>query len=247
MFHKTITKWLWLVASIITIGINTLAVLLPLNNQTTKEISDRLFTIITPAGFAFSIWSVIFTGLVIIGIIISQNQYNLTKKGLLYFLASCFLNCSWLFLWHYNFPIICGIVLPIIFIFNLLTYLELNRDKSNKLYTFVTSWYLIYVGWTMVASIISITIALKQLNFNGFGLSDDIWGSGIIFVASIISIWFSKRQRNVTTSLVLIWSLYAIYMNQSDTLIKGSSTLAIAILCISIAINIYKNKQLSKL
>ncbi|MHC8520420.1 hypothetical protein ACPJHQ_03015 [Rossellomorea sp. H39__3] len=49
-----------ILAFALVIVMNTLAVTLPLNNQSTGEISDRLDIMLTPAGYVFSIWSLIY-------------------------------------------------------------------------------------------------------------------------------------------------------------------------------------------
>ena len=42
------------------VTLNALANILPLNGQTTGDISNRLPVLFTPAGYVFSIWSVIY-------------------------------------------------------------------------------------------------------------------------------------------------------------------------------------------
>ncbi|MBW9234973.1 hypothetical protein JQK62_22640, partial [Leptospira santarosai] len=56
---------LMVIALIGVIAVNALANILPLNNQTTGEISNRLPVLFTPAGYVFSIWSVIYVLLII--------------------------------------------------------------------------------------------------------------------------------------------------------------------------------------
>nr|WP_316046126.1 hypothetical protein [Planococcus glaciei] len=48
------------IAFIAIIVVNALANILPINGQTTGEISNRLPVMFTPAGYVFSIWSVIY-------------------------------------------------------------------------------------------------------------------------------------------------------------------------------------------
>lgn len=52
------------VAVIATIVVNGLANALPFNGQTTGEISDRFQVYFVPAGYVFSIWGLIYIGLV---------------------------------------------------------------------------------------------------------------------------------------------------------------------------------------
>lgn len=53
-----------LAATLATILVNGLATTLPLNGQSTGEISDRFPSLFTPAGYVFSIWGVIYLGLI---------------------------------------------------------------------------------------------------------------------------------------------------------------------------------------
>ncbi len=50
-------------ATLLVIGVNALASSLPLNGQTTGEISDRFDVFFVPAGYVFAIWGLIYLGL----------------------------------------------------------------------------------------------------------------------------------------------------------------------------------------
>lgn len=51
-----------LVTVLIALTVNTLAAALPLNGQSTGEISDRFAVYFVPAGYVFAIWFFIFVG-----------------------------------------------------------------------------------------------------------------------------------------------------------------------------------------
>jgi hypothetical protein len=53
-----------LLATVVTITINGLANALPINGQTTGEISDRFRVYFVPAGYVFSIWGLIYLALI---------------------------------------------------------------------------------------------------------------------------------------------------------------------------------------
>ena len=91
---------------ILIVVINALANLLPINGQTTGEISNRIDVLITPAGYAFSIWTLIY---VLIGIWIIR-QYPRERRGLpvytntsIIFMLSGLFNCTWILTWHYEY------------------------------------------------------------------------------------------------------------------------------------------------
>jgi translocator protein len=216
--------------TLLTIGINILAALLPLNGQTTGSISDRYFTPLTPAGFAFSIWSLIYIGLTVIGLMIVIGRYTLSNKGQFYYILSSLCNCVWIFFWHYLQVNVAALFLALIVVFNLLTYFEINSDTKESLRPVVRNWFLIYVGWVFVAVIINITILLRNFGFDGFGLSPEIWAVIMIGAAALINFLFSWRERTSTTALVFTWALFGIYNSQSSELIKNTSLIVITLL-----------------
>ena len=64
MNRQTWSRVLVIAAVLTTIVINGLANALPLNNLTTGEISNRFEVYFVPAGYVFSIWGVIYIGLI---------------------------------------------------------------------------------------------------------------------------------------------------------------------------------------
>ena len=63
MNKDTIRQIVVVLATLATIGVNAMASALPLNGQTTGEISDRFDVFFVPAGYVFSIWGLIYLGL----------------------------------------------------------------------------------------------------------------------------------------------------------------------------------------
>jgi len=94
-----------LVAVVVTIAVNAAATLLPINGYSTGELSDLNPTGFTPAGYVFSIWSLIYLGLVVFAV--SQIAGSEATKrrgdritGLV--VANLVANVSWIFAWHYR-------------------------------------------------------------------------------------------------------------------------------------------------
>jgi benzodiazapine receptor len=84
------------------IGMNTLAVTLPLGGVSTGDLSDTLSTLITPAGFTFSIWSVIYLSMIVISLLIALKKITLPKITLSRYVISCVCNGLWIVAWHYG-------------------------------------------------------------------------------------------------------------------------------------------------
>src|SRR5690606_25386025 len=60
---RPVWRWLTLLGFLLVVVMNYLANALPLAGRDTGEISDRFDIVLTPAGYAFSIWSIIYLAL----------------------------------------------------------------------------------------------------------------------------------------------------------------------------------------
>ena len=73
---KDITRQILVILSVlVTLVVNILANALPLNGQNTGQISDRFNVYFVPAGYVFSIWGLIYIGLIAYAIF--QKEVNL--------------------------------------------------------------------------------------------------------------------------------------------------------------------------
>jgi benzodiazapine receptor len=205
----------------VTVLVNGLASSLALNGRTTAEVSDLYFTLVTPAGYVFSIWGVIYTLLlffVVFQALPSQRDKPFLKQINVLFVLSGVLNVVWLFLWHYD-----QIVLSVVLMFALLAtliavYLRLGIGKISvtlKERVFVHLPFSVYLGWITVASIANVASALVAIKWDGFGLANDVWAVVVIVVALMITLAVIATRRDVAYSLVLVWALVGIAVNQS--------------------------------
>jgi benzodiazapine receptor len=65
---NTLQQILVILSIIVTITINVLADVLPINGLNTGAISDSFHVFFVPAGYVFAIWGVIYIGLIAYGI-----------------------------------------------------------------------------------------------------------------------------------------------------------------------------------
>ena len=205
----------------VTVIVNALASSLALNGRTTAEVSDLYFTLVTPAGYVFSIWGVIYTLLLIFAVfqaLPSQREKPFLQKINILFILSGVFNVVWLFLWHYD-----QIVLSVVLMFALLAtliaiYLRLGIGKTSvglRERVFVHLPFSVYLGWITVASIANVSSALVSIQWDGFGLASDTWAVLVIAVALLITLAVIATRKDIAYSLVLVWALIGIAVNQS--------------------------------
>jgi hypothetical protein len=244
-------QWANVVAFLITVLVNALANSSVLNGKTTGEISDLYPTLVTPAGYVFSIWGLIYILLmvfVVFQVLPSQEMKAFQKEvGVLFILSSVF-NVAWLFLWQYGY-----ITLSVLPMFALLatliaTYLRLNIGKSNVTLKEKLSVHLpfsVYLGWITVASIADVAAALVSIKWNGLGLTDVTWAIIVIVVALIITLLVVFTRRDVAYGLVLVWALVGIAVKQGEnhsvvTTTEISALLIVIALLLSILISRFR-------
>ena len=72
-----------IVAVVVTIAMNSLANIIPFNGQNTGQISDKFQVFFVPAGYVFSIWGVIYLGLVVLvypGLLLEVSMMQIKVK-----------------------------------------------------------------------------------------------------------------------------------------------------------------------
>ena len=92
-----------LVSILATIAFNGLANVLPLMGRTTGSISDAFPVPFTPAGYVFSIWGVIYLGLIVFGVWQArpaQAADPRLRDAAPWVVLGGALNIAWLVLWH---------------------------------------------------------------------------------------------------------------------------------------------------
>ncbi len=215
-----------------TLAVNVLANALPINGQTTSEVSGRFPLLITPPGYVFSIWGVIYTGLIgyaIYQALPTQRDNPRLRRIALPFILSCAANIAWLLLWHHNqygltLGAMIGLLLALITID-----LRLGRVRGGPLAErlLVRLPFSIYLGWVSVATIVNTTVTLSAAGWDGGGVSPETWTAGLLGVAAALG-WGQARRGDVAYSLVLLWAFAGIAAKNSGVPLVYPAALAAA-------------------
>ncbi|MCX6717269.1 MAG: tryptophan-rich sensory protein [Candidatus Taylorbacteria bacterium] len=224
---KILNKVFVPVAFVIMLLVNYLATALPLGGRSTGEISDNYPNFFTPAGYAFAIWGLIYTLLLIYVVYqFSRADSKLVTQVNRIFLVNALLNALWLFAWHYNI-VWLSLVLMIGLLVTLIKIADILRQSAltQKERIIIRLPFSIYFGWITVATIANVTIFLLSLGWNGFGIAESIWTVIVLLVGAIIGSWRTISDRNIPYALVLIWAYGAIL---SKHLSEGASGFASA-------------------
>ncbi|MEK4518762.1 tryptophan-rich sensory protein [Paenibacillus sp. FSL H8-0122] len=215
-------KWGNLLLFLGVIAVNTLSVVLPLGGNSTAEISDRYHTYLTPAGYAFSIWSLIY--LLLAGFIIYQfrsdtgGRDSVQRIGI-WFMLSCLFNMGWLLLWHYLY-IELSLVAMVLLLLSLIVIYRKTRfiaDPTTGEKWLVKLPFSLYLGWISVATIVNVSVVLVKNDWDGFGLSAPFWAVIMLCVGTLLAVLVSYPYRDSIYPLVFVWAYIAIAMEHKDT------------------------------
>ena len=241
------TRWINVVAFIIMVIVNGLAGSTTLiGGKNTAEVSDAYPTLVTPAGYVFAIWGVIY---ILLGVFCySQTasrpevrEYR-NKIGWL-FVLSCAANVSWLFLWQYVYLIASVPVMFLLLASLIAIYLRLDIGRSVATLREKISFHIpfsVYLGWITIATIANISVALVSIGWDGLGLNPQTWASVVVIVALIITLLVLATRRDVAYSLVIIWALVGISVNQSSNqlvvLLTQASAVIVALAIVAVTL-----------
>jgi benzodiazapine receptor len=242
MNRDTLRQVLVIIAAFATIIFNIAANALPLNGLNTGELSDRFNIFFVPAGYVFSIWGLIYLGLIAYAIyqVLPGQRENPRLRSIGYlFILSCLANIAWLFLWHYEVFEFTLIAMGVLLLSLIAIYLRLDIGRgevSNAEKWAVHVPFSIYLGWITVATIANTTQLLYYLGWNGWGISAEIWAVIMLAAGVIISAIMSLTRADIAYSLVLVWAYIGIAIQHNDTPLVANSALIAAGLIVGILI-----------
>lgn len=206
---------------VVTLIVNVLANSLPINGLTTAEVSDGFNVYFVPAGYVFSIWGVIYLGLIAFAIFqaLPAQRENPRLRSTGWWIALGGLaNSAWILLWHYlQFPLTV-VAMLVLLVTLIITYVRLGigRTKVSAAETWaVRVPFSIYLGWITVATIANITDLLDYWNWNGFGLAPEVWMGIMLAAVVVIAALMAFTRRDVAYTLVLLWALIGIAVKQA--------------------------------
>ncbi|MBA3633471.1 MAG: tryptophan-rich sensory protein [Acidobacteria bacterium] len=215
---EKLKQFLVVIATVGVILINYFAAVGYINGVTPEIISDKYPTFITPAGYAFSIWSLIYLGLIGFSIyqaLPSQTENPRFKTIRTLFIANCAANYLWIYLWHYD-----SILAALAVMFVLLGTLVLINVKLRNTESMAETWlaripFSLYFGWITVATILNFTVALVFLGVNTTESNSIILSSILIVGATILGILIRFQLAIFAYPLAIAWALTAIAVKQS--------------------------------
>ena len=242
---------------ILTIIVNSLAGGTTLiGGRLTSTISDSNPTLITPAGYVFSIWGIIYILLgafVVYQALPSRSNRGFTERIGWLFVLSSIINIIWIFVWQFEYLVVSVALIFMLLATLIAIYVRLGVGKSkigldDRLAVHLP--FSVYLGWITVASIANVATALVSVNWNGGGISPETWAILVVAVALVITVLMLVTRKDIAYSLVIIWALVGIAVKQSgnQTIVMlteiSAGVVAVALLATIIVARVRRKKTI---
>ncbi|KQR94317.1 hypothetical protein ASG01_00030 [Chryseobacterium sp. Leaf180] len=242
-----------LIALLATVGINYLSNTGIINDETVGSVSADYRNLFTPAGYAFSIWGLIYT--LLLGFAIYYGPFtkntDLKEKTVLnigwWFIVSCLANSMWIFTWL-NGYLFLTIPVMIVLLISLLKIIlnnhEIIESRDLKTTLFLRLPFYIYSGWISVALIADIATYLKKIEWDGFGISEMYWTLTMITIATILHLYMIWQRNMNAFAVVAVWALIAISVaNQNKNyIVYIAAIIAAVVVALNIILRLFRKR-----
>jgi translocator protein len=243
--------WQWLVpiTTLATIAVNGLANALPIAGRETGAISDGFPVLITPAGYVFAIWGVIYLGLAGYAVwqALPAQATNARARALaLPVTIGNLANLTWILLWHHLWIGTSVVVMLVLLASLIVTYLRLRPapgtatargDLSRAERVWARGTFSVYLGWITIATVANVTIALYDGGWrDGFlFLPAQAWGVVTLLVATALGGRMLLRYRDLAYAAVLVWAFVGIVVAQSASVFVAGTAVVGALALLFLA------------
>lgn len=208
----------------------------------TGQVSDTFFNdvLIIPAGYAFSIWALIYTGFVAFAIyqaLPSQRDNPRIVKTRPWFAASLLLNPVWVIAFEGLYFALSVVIIAIMLVLALIMHRTLEigtHDPQDNLERVSHVPFSLYAAWLTAATVLNISGVLSVYGWYGFGLSDVAWAVIILLVTLALGVFVRLLWRDAVYGIVFVWTFVAIIVESDVVLVNAVAAVAVLVILLSL-------------
>lgn len=191
------------------------------------ELSEKYMTLITPTGFTFAIWGLIFAmeGIfTIVQLTPRGRSDSLVQKGTyLYFFAACIFQAAWVFLFGYEYILLSTIAMALILLSLLAVLFSQARTETDLTigeFWFFSFPFMLHCGWIFSAFALNVNVLLIDNDVGNSGQVAAAFASlGYFFLITLYSL-FGMKKAQYTIPGVFVWTILGIILELRDPMDK---------------------------
>ncbi len=209
--------------------------LIPLNGVTTAEVSGRHDTLLTPPGYVFAIWGVIYLFLILAFLFMldffngqsHSDNPEIVKSMSFYFLLSCVANVAWIITWHYGHLLVSlGFTFFLWLTLNYLTLQLRPETKTKREKILVQAPFSIYYAWSTAALFLNMTVVIYDARPDLLVQFGALWTFFVIIALFLLGLYYTIRYKDYAYSAVVIWVFIGLFV-KNVTVVGNSTNLAV--------------------
>ncbi len=211
-------------------------------------------TLIAPATPAFSVWSVIYLGLIVYAVwqLLPRQSSAERHRRLGYWVAaSLVLNAFWILSIQFDLlPLSVPVIVVLLAVLVQAFLQAIAYPPASLADSIITDATIgLYLGWVCVATAANVTALLVASGFTGWGLPPELWSVMVVAVATAVGVLLAVASRGrISPALTLAWGLAWVAVGRlagdPASLITGVAAViaVVLVLLISVAIRLTRRK-----
>ena len=199
-------------------------------------------THIAPDGPAFSIWSVIYTGLALFVILqwLPRFAAQSRQRAVGYLVAaSMVLNAAWIFATQGDLLWLSVLVILVLLAVLCRTLVLLHRERAENAFELVAvdGTLGLYLGWVTVATAANIAATLADSGFDGSELGPEVWAiivlAALAVIGSLLAVHLGGR---LAISAAIVGGLSWVAVGRASGELRSSVTVVAALVAAAVVV-----------
>jgi hypothetical protein len=239
--RKPALRALVLITTVAMVVGNVLAEALPLFGRGTGEVSARYPVLITPAGYVFAIWGLIYLAMLAYGLAQFRDplaSMELPDRLAVPLIVSNFANVSWLVLWH-ALQIAWTVPVMVVLLLSLIAAYVIARRTRPPAVPRLERWVVrgtlgLYLGWVSVATIANVSIALYAAGWQGIGISPVAWSVIVLVLGAGLALASQLVDADPVFATVFVWAFVGIAVNTPAAVVAWTAAVLAVVIVIAV-------------
>lgn len=237
-------------ATVVMLVNNVLASVIPYNGVTTLEASKSISIYFIPASYAFSIWGLIFLGLLVYSVyqaLPPQKDNVILRKMGWWYVAGIGMFSAWMLFYHFQNYLFATVMMICLLISLIVIYEKLGtgiNQVSRGMRYLVQVPFSIFLGWITMSTIGNLSMLLQHFGWDGLGIDSKIWAVVMMVVTIVIAELTAFNRQDLAYLAVFVWAFIGIAVNHRGvTPVFEAACVSAAIVIIITVITLIMNPK----